>query len=321
MSSDPKISVISGYYNRENNVDESIQSVLDQSFTDFELIVFDDCSKDNTYQKLKVFADKDERVKLVRPDKNKGFVNGMIDAVNMAKGKYIAVHGSGDLSLKERLAKQYEYLENNPQIPMVSSFYANKDADNSVYKVFKADPILERSLFLRHNPLSQGGVLFRKDVYYKAGGYRSIFKYSQDRDLWLRISRFGNIAVLQEVLYERMINYDGVSYKEDKLIDQKKFSLLACKINELSEEEQREAEEKVKTSGIDSVISVNEPIIQRGIFKMFNVLFAKNKLNNAKIFIDNSKGMYKVYYQLMKSMYNNQTTRKLVNKVYKAYTK
>ena len=321
MSSNPKISVISGYYNRENNVDESIQSVLDQSFTDFELIVFDDCSKDNTYQKLKAFADKDERVKLVRPDKNKGFVNGMIDAVNMAKGKYIAVHGSGDLSLKERLAKQYEYLENNPQIPMVSSFYANKDADNSVYKVFKADPVLERSLFLRHNPLSQGGVLFRKDVYHKAGGYRSIFKYSQDRDLWLRISKFGNIAVLQEVLYERMINYDGVSYKEDKLIDQKKFSLFACKINELSDKEQLEAEAKVKSSGIDSVINVNEPTIQRGIFKMFNVLFAKNKLNNTKIFIDNSRGLYKVYYQLMKSMYNNKTTRKLVNKVYKAYTK
>lgn len=313
----PKVTIITGYYNRAEYVDYSIQSLLDQTFNNFELIIFDDCSKDETYDRLLEFAQRDDRIVLIRHEKNIGFVRGLINAMTLAKGEYIAIHGSGDISLNNRIYKQNQFLDKNISVQVVGCHYVNKDPHNNKKKYTKGQPLYKRESLFLSNPLSHGEVMFRKSIYEKVGGYRSIFKFSQDKDLWLRMSKYGDIAIIQEILYERIINYEGVSYKVEKLIDQKKYSHLASIINQLSDKDQDGIIKKVELEGIDVVVNIEEKFIQRNIFKMFNVLFVKNKLNNTSLFIDNSKGLFRLYYIIFGKMYNLLLFRRVVNTIYK----
>lgn len=313
----PKITIITGYYNREEYVDYSIKSLLDQSFTNFELIIFDDCSSDKTYENLKAITKGDDRVVLIRHEKNTGFVKGLIKAIEISKGDYIAIHGSGDISHKDRIYKQSLFLDNYPEVQVVGCHYINRDPANNISKRTQHSLLHKRTSLFSSNPLSHGEVMFRKSVYSKVGGYRDVFKFSQDKDLWLRMSTHGDIAVIQEVLYERIINFEGVSYKVEKLIEQKKYSYLANIINNVKEIEQEKIINNVKTHGINSVINSNELFIQKNMFKMFNVLLAKNKLSDTELFSLNSKGWKKIYYKVLSFAYKNLFFRRVVNNIYR----
>src|SRR5690554_1723803 len=228
MENTPKVSVITGFYNRVNSVEQSVNSILKQTCFDFEFIIFDDCSSDGTYEKLLEFEKKDKRIHLIKHDINIGLVNGLSQAINLSKGDYIAIHGAGDVSLEHRLHKQKEILDNNKNIGVVGCYYKNKK-NNEVLNVYKnpnglnfQKTILKRSLF------SHGEVMFRKNIYEKTVGYRSVFKYAQDRDLWCRFSVFSDYHIIEEVLYERHHD-DPKSVNNDlfKRIKQLMYSDLA----------------------------------------------------------------------------------------------
>jgi len=199
---EPLVSIISGYYNRENLVDHSIKSLINQTYKNTEIIVFDDCSTDNTYNELKKYTHI-ERLKLIRHDVNKGFVQGLIDAIKIAKGEYIAIHGSGDISFKERIEKQVSYLNSNKNVSVVGCYYHNSK-NGEIVNTYKNPSnkdfyktVTSRSVF------SHGEVMFRKSIYEKVGGYRTFFTFAQDRDLWCRMSLISDYYVIKEVLYER----------------------------------------------------------------------------------------------------------------------
>lgn len=205
----PLISIISGWYNREAYVNYSIQSLLDQTYDNIEIIVFDDASTDNTLSELMKFDD--PRIKIIAHQKNIGFVNGLIDAINHSKGDFIAIHGSGDISYKNRIYKQVNFLLSKPSYSLVASWrkiqYSNGSIKGLKYPQIKNIPVH----LLRTSNITHGCIMFSKKAYIKAGGYRKLFVYAQDRDLICRISLVGNIFILQEFLYETKFLKNGVS--------------------------------------------------------------------------------------------------------------
>lgn len=233
-NSTPLITILSGFYNRASHVKESIESLRNQSYKNIEIILFDDCSTDETLINLMKQAKEDTRISVVSHKENKGFVQGLKDAINLSKGKYIAIHGSGDISKPDRIQKQVDTLESNPNICVTGCYREiEKEKDDMSGHVFKDDVKGDSKDFIIHtNPFSHGEVMFRKDIYDEVGGYRTEFKFAQDRDLWCRMSRLGKLYVIPQVLYIRKFLEDGVGTRPEKLLIQRYLSEIAVQCHE-----------------------------------------------------------------------------------------
>lgn len=176
--------------------------------------------------KIREFDDK--RLKIIT-HKNIGFVDSIIEGVKNASGDLIAIHGSGDYSNPKRIERQVEYLNKNKSIGIVGCYVKNKDTLTGKEYVHK--PTIPEdnlvSYIKKNNPFTHGEVMYRKEIYYKAGGYRSFFKYAQDRDLWMRMALHTNFGVVPEVLYTRYNLAGGVSKSPEKVIMQKYFNEIS----------------------------------------------------------------------------------------------
>ena len=123
MESSPKISVILPVYNSELYIKETIDRVLNQTFSDFELLIIDDCSTDKTVSIIKEYSD--ERICLIEKEKNSGLINSLNFGISLAKGEYIARMDGDDICLLERFAKQVAFLDKNPTIILCGTAYSD----------------------------------------------------------------------------------------------------------------------------------------------------------------------------------------------------
>ena len=202
------VSIVTVYYNRGDVVAESIGSLLSQTHRDIEIIAVDDGSTDETYDRLRAFDDR--RLTVVR-HQNQGFVGSIRAAVALARGEIVAVHGSGDISHPDRIARQLAVLAQRPEIGVVGCHVENRNLLRNTSTVHRptvgadAGRQLAETNFLMH-----GEVMFRKRVYDAVGGYRPFFRMAQDRDLWLRMAERTGFHIVPEVLYTRFVRLDGV---------------------------------------------------------------------------------------------------------------
>jgi glycosyltransferase involved in cell wall biosynthesis len=123
----PKISVITAVYNGERFLVKTIESILNQTFKNFEYILINDCSKDKSLKIMKEYKKKDKRIVLINNKKNIGSASSRNLGLKMARGGYIAILDHDDLALPERLEKEQNYLEKNPDIFLVSGQSINID--------------------------------------------------------------------------------------------------------------------------------------------------------------------------------------------------
>lgn len=233
---EPLVSIISAYYNREDEVERTVNSLIQQRYKNIEIILIDDCSTDNTFEKLKRFEKEDSRVKVEKTLKNIGFVQVMKYAVSISKGEYIAIQGSGDVSFKDRIQKQLEVLNACSDVGLIGCLRIVEKGQptNKLYD-YKSDGWIEGNKFhgdasgilLTKNLFAHGSVMYRKSIYEKVGGYRSLFIYAQDRDLWIRMSEICHCVILDEVLYKRYILENSVSLSHDKVLLQRYLSEMA----------------------------------------------------------------------------------------------
>ncbi len=220
MTTGPSVSAVSAFYNRASYVAASVGSLLGQTLDDMEVIIVDDGSRDGTAAELRKLQD--PRLQLMIQE-NAGFVVSMNRAIRASHGRYVAIHGSGDTSLPRRLERQAAYLDANPDVGVVGCLI---DAQGRTWgEAVDSAPLLERAV--ASNPFSHGEVMFRRDLFDKVGGYREIFRFAQDRDLWLRMGRHCNYAVLPETLYERFYLPDGVGRNAEKVFLQAKLAQFA----------------------------------------------------------------------------------------------
>ena len=132
----PLISVIMPCYNREKYIVEAIESILNQTYTNFEFIIIDDCSTDNTFEIVKEYAKKDNRILALKKDKNYCYVHSLNKGIEIAKGKYIARMDDDDISLPERFEKQVEFLEKNEDIIALGTFIEIFSDDMKKYNLW-----------------------------------------------------------------------------------------------------------------------------------------------------------------------------------------
>lgn len=185
--SKPLVSVVMTVYNSEKWLSYSIESILQQTFENFEFIIINDGSTDNSKKILDHYSKIDNRIIAIH-QKNIGVTKSIIKAIKYSKGDFIAKIDSDDLSSKDRLYEQIIEIEKK-NLDLVSTNFSLIDKNGKKFKYFdirkNQDEIIEKILggnsFFPHS-----SVMYRKKSYLKIGGYNSFFKKSQDIDLWLR---------------------------------------------------------------------------------------------------------------------------------------
>ena len=214
----PLVTVVSVFYNRAQEVERSVRSLLDQTYTPLEIIIIDDGSKDDTADRLRAFQDPRLSVRIQR---NQGFTKTIDEAVKSARGEFVAIHGSGDVSLPRRIERQAQVLIDNAKVGVVGCFIEN---ENGRKVELRSQASTERPIsyheLLNIYPISHGEAMFRKSDFDSVGGYRPFFAYAQDHDLWLRIDRRARFWTVPEVLYVRRRFENAVSADPIKMMFQ-----------------------------------------------------------------------------------------------------
>ena len=220
-STRPAVSVVTVFYNRAGLVRRSLDSLLSQIGVDHEVLFVDDGSTDDTLDIVATFDDPRLRV-IAKP--NTGFTASLREAIAVSLGRFVAIHGAGDLSMPDRLARQCAFLEAHDHVGIVGCGYEYNGRRVGPSQV-ETGGVLER--FHVGNPFSHGEVMFRRSVYDAVGGYDARFTYAQDFDLWLRMGRWCDYAVLPQVLYAKVNPKDSVSQAPSKFYVQQKLAQFA----------------------------------------------------------------------------------------------
>lgn len=230
----PQISVVMSVHNGEQYLKEAVQSILRQSYQDFEFIIIDDGSTDKTSEIIKSFND--FRIKVITNSENLGLTKSLNKGAKTAKGKYIARMDADDISLPHRFEVQTAFLEKNPQYALVGSSYYQI---NSTGKIVAYTGVLTKNLEIRSGLLKQnwfghGSVMIRKSAFIDCNGYDEEFEYAQDYDLWLRLSEQFKIANIEEPLYEWRSTPTGIStLKKDKQVYYANLAVSLAKIRNI----------------------------------------------------------------------------------------
>jgi len=209
LNSKPLISVIMAVYNAQDHLHQSIESILNQSFKDFELIIINDGSTDESLKIINQFKKKDNRIKIIN-QKNFGLTKSLNIGANMAQGEYILRQDADDYSVQDRFQKQIDYLKKNNLVALGSNcinLYNNNA--KTIWGHFN-DQEIKKIIYLRP-PFAHGTSIFRRDFFFKAGMYNEKYYTSQDFDLWIKISKYGKISMLKERLVFRYINKKSIS--------------------------------------------------------------------------------------------------------------
>lgn len=193
----PKVSVLIPAYNHAKYLRDTIESVLNQTFQNFELLISDDCSKDDTVQIIKSFSD--ERITGIFFKENKGTVRSLNHLLSLAKGEYIAVLGSDDVWELNKLEKQLEVLENDKSLSACFSWATIIDQNSNVIDNESDFPIhifnmkncdkafVMRDFFLSGNHFCHSSALIRTSVHEQIGEYNVAYRQLHDFDLWMRL--------------------------------------------------------------------------------------------------------------------------------------
>lgn len=195
----PLVSVLMAAYNAEAYVAASIESILNQSLSSFELIVSDDCSTDRTWEIAQGYAEGDVRVRVVKTPRNLGIAGNRNSLVGLAQADFIAWQDADDVSLPERLAIQLDVMNADPSIGICGGglqFFSDKRGDFSK-RLYATDDATLRKMIFRYSPVAQPAAMIRREVFRKVGHYDLRLPPAEDIDMSFRIGehwKFANVA-------------------------------------------------------------------------------------------------------------------------------
>lgn len=228
----PKISVLMPVYNAEAYLQESIESILDQTFTDFEFIIIDGCSTDKSYEIIKQYETKDCRIVAIRTCENLKLIETLNLGIKIAKGKYIARMDADDISLSNRLRKQFDYMESNHGIGISGGTMQIVDKKGAVIgqrRYHLKDEEIRKNIF-RYSPFSHPLIIIRRSVLDKAGFYDPKYNDAEDYELYFRIgrhSKFGNLAdiLIKYRVHEKSVTISKIQKMEARTLEiRRKYS-------------------------------------------------------------------------------------------------
>jgi len=215
MGMSPKISVIIPTYNRARYIAEAIRSVQNQTLRDWELLVIDDGSTDETEKIVRDFLKEDPRISYVKNEKNLGIAKTRSRGVSLAQAPFIAMLDSDDIwASPDKLAKQLSFLEADKKLGMVGTNASFVDENGKAVgkrTSFPNDDAGIRKTELYRNILMQSGLVLRKEAIEKAGGYDTGFTICDDHDLWLKIGRDWRFMIVPSVDLAYRIHSGGIT--------------------------------------------------------------------------------------------------------------
>lgn len=217
----PEISVVMPAYNAEKYIARAIESVLNQTFSNFELIIVNDASTDKTLSIIKRYAMKDSRIRYKSNLKNKLIAHSLNTAIEMAKAPIIARMDGDDESTPERLATQFAILKKNKKIAVVGANLTVVDTKGIVVskrEYPKQSKDLKRLMF-RYSPFSHPVVMFRKSVFDEFHGYRTDIFPCEDIDLWFKIGSKYDFASVEKPLLKYTLIPNSSSHKKLKKLE------------------------------------------------------------------------------------------------------
>lgn len=197
----PRITVVMPAYNAEHYLAEAINSMLAQSFADFELLIVDDGSQDATFD-IAICYD-DPRIRVLRNEKNAGLVFSLNRGIHEAESEFIARMDADDISLPDRLQKELELIESDSRLGIVSCGYEDFVGEQTTASVLLplTDEAIRYDLFCKTHCFCHAAALMRREALVDIGGYRKEWFPAEDRDLFLRLMMNWHGANLPEVLY------------------------------------------------------------------------------------------------------------------------
>jgi glycosyltransferase involved in cell wall biosynthesis len=223
----PAVSVLMPVYNARRYLAEAVESVLAQSFGDFELIALDDGSTDRSASVLHQYAARDPRVRVVSRE-NRGLVATLNEMIAMARGDLLARLDADDVAMPERFAVQVAYLRDHPDIICIGTRV--RFIDEAGRFLHEGHPAMDhdqiQELALKGQcPLAHTSVMMRRDPVAAVGGYRDEMEHAEDTDLWLRLGEVGRIVNLPDALVKYRLH--DRSKCEVFMADQARFMKLA----------------------------------------------------------------------------------------------
>jgi len=215
----PKVSVVMSVYNGERFLREAIDSILAQTFTDWEFIVVDDGSTDATPAILRSYGDR----LCVHTQSNKGLTRALNIGLSLARGEYIARMDADDIAEPERLEMQVAYLDDHPQVGLVGTAYYEIDEQGNILRMVTMpleDAEIRRAL-AKFNPFMHASVMFRRSLIEMWGPYteRELFWAFQDYEMWVRLAQHCQVANLPQPLMRRRLQGRNLSiqYENNRL--------------------------------------------------------------------------------------------------------
>ena len=224
VNATPLVSVLMSCFNAADWLVESLESVLCPTFTDFEFVIIDDGSTDNSLDILQLYALNDDRI-VLSPNANTGLSDSLNVGLSCARGEWVARMDADDICEPSRLEQQLAYVSNHPSVVFVGTGLAIVDESGFVgakynYPAGHAD-LLKHLLTARRFP-PHASAFYRRSVVLENGGYRSRIRRAEDYDLWLRLSEHGDLACIQEPLMRIRKHSGQISLSDggrDQIVD------------------------------------------------------------------------------------------------------
>lgn len=205
----PQVSVILPVYNTEKYIAEAVRSILNQTFSDFELLVINDASTDKTLDVLSQFVD--PRIKIISNDVNLKVVKTLNKGLRLAKGRFIARMDADDIAHPKRFEKQLLYFKQHPEIDIINTWVQTFGSENNVLRAATNHELIKaRLLFL--NPITHPAVMFRRDAFTKNNlCYNEEFVNAEDYGLWVAAIDKIKFAAIPELLFKYRVHDNNVS--------------------------------------------------------------------------------------------------------------
>lgn len=210
----PLVSIVMSTYNDSRFLKETLNGVLKQTFKDWEFIVINDVSSDNTDEILRMYQKKDKRIIYIKNHKNAGLTKNLNKGIDLSRGDFIArVDGDDYWTDKTKLQVQVDFMLHNPKCGIVGCFaYAIDARGKRLFEiVYPTDDKDIRKIMLRHGPFVHSSVLIRKRILIKIGKYNNKHTYSEDYDLYLNLGTTSEFHNIPKFMVNYRINPFGIS--------------------------------------------------------------------------------------------------------------
>ena len=222
----PLVSVIMPIYKAEKYLSEALDSIFNQSFQNFEIIIVSDDTDEETMKILQYYSKNEPRLRIFH-QKRKGLIESRNMCFEIARGEYLAIMDSDDISMSDRFQKQIDFFRQNPESGIVGSWIVQIDTKGNKIRDIRY-PITKNGIvfhMLFHNCLANSSVMLKKEISLKIGKYQQEMAYAEDYDYWSRAILLTEISNIPEPLVLYRIHQQNVSSTHDELM-KKRTSII-----------------------------------------------------------------------------------------------